>query len=95
MGVKFLIHFYCVLHATRGEGVQIACKFAYVINGRPLLQTSGLGPPSIGVLHKQKSNFGQKIYKGGMCWVTLNLVPIHLITYLSTVRSKMHFAYNE
>ena len=36
-GVKPALHFYCVLHAKRGEGVQIACKIAYVINGRPLL----------------------------------------------------------
>ena len=36
-GVKPSIHFYCVLHAKRGEGVQIACKIAYVINGRPVL----------------------------------------------------------
>ena len=34
--VKPPIHFYCVLHAKRGEGVQVACKIAYVINGRPL-----------------------------------------------------------
>ena len=27
-------HFHCVLHAKRG--VQIACKVAYVLNGRPL-----------------------------------------------------------
>ena len=36
-GVKFPIHFHCVLHAKRGEGVQIACKIAYVLNGRPLI----------------------------------------------------------
>ena len=34
-GVESPIHFYCVLHAKRGEGVQIACKIAYVLNGRP------------------------------------------------------------
>ena len=35
-GVKAPIHLYCVLHIKRGEGVQIACKIVYVINGRPL-----------------------------------------------------------
>ena len=35
-GVKSPIHFHCVLHAKRGEGPQIACKIAYVLNGRPL-----------------------------------------------------------
>ena len=35
-GVKSHIHFHCVLHAKRGEGVQITCKIAYVLNGRPL-----------------------------------------------------------
>ena len=34
-GVKPPIHVYCVLYVKRGEGVQIACKIAYVINGRP------------------------------------------------------------
>ena len=36
--VKSPIHFHCVLHMQkRGwEGVQIACKIAYVLNGRPL-----------------------------------------------------------
>ena len=34
-GSKPPIHFHCVLHAKRGGGVQIACKNAYVINGRP------------------------------------------------------------
>ena len=34
-GVARLIHFYYVLHAKRGEGVEIAYKFAYVIIGRP------------------------------------------------------------
>ena len=29
--------FHCVFHAKREEGVQIACKNAYVINGRPFL----------------------------------------------------------
>ena len=29
----------CVLHTKRGEGVQIACKIAYIINGKPLCQT--------------------------------------------------------
>ena len=28
-GVKSPINFYCVLHAKRGKGVQIACKIAY------------------------------------------------------------------
>ena len=37
-GVKSAIHFHCVLHAKRGEGVQIACKIAYVLNGKPLLE---------------------------------------------------------
>ena len=35
-GVKPPIHFFCVLHAKREEGVQIACQIAYVINGRPV-----------------------------------------------------------
>ena len=35
----FLIHFYCVLHAKKGGGVKIACKIAYVINGRPQTKT--------------------------------------------------------
>ena len=35
-GFKYPIHFHCVLHAKSGEGVQIACKIAYVLNGRPL-----------------------------------------------------------
>ena len=30
------IHFHCLLHAKREEGVQKACKTAYVLNGRPL-----------------------------------------------------------
>ena len=34
-GVKSPIHFHCVLHAKRGEGVQKACKIAYVLSGRP------------------------------------------------------------
>ena len=36
--VKSPIHFHCVLHAKKGggEGVQIAGKIAYVLNGRPL-----------------------------------------------------------
>ena len=38
--VKSPIHFYCVFHQKKkkvggGGGVQIACKNAYVINGRP------------------------------------------------------------
>ena len=37
-GVKPLIHFHCVLHAKRREGVQIACKKnAYILNGRPFI----------------------------------------------------------
>ena len=35
-GFKSPIHFHCVLHAKRGEGIQIACIIAYVLNGRPL-----------------------------------------------------------
>ena len=35
-GFKSPIHFYCVLHAKGGEGVKIAWKFAYVLNGSPL-----------------------------------------------------------
>ena len=35
-GVKYPIHFHCVLHAERVEGVQIECKIAYVLDGRPL-----------------------------------------------------------
>ena len=39
-GVKSPIHFHCVLHAEKkgrggGEGVQIPCKNAYVLKGRP------------------------------------------------------------
>ena len=34
-GIKSPIHFHCILHAKRGEGVQIACKIAYVLDGRP------------------------------------------------------------
>ena len=34
-GIKLPIHFHCVLHAKRGGWVQIACKIAYVLNGRP------------------------------------------------------------
>ena len=34
--VKPPIHFHCVLHAKRGW-VQIACKIACVLNGRPLM----------------------------------------------------------
>ena len=41
-GVKPPIHFYCVLHAKRGEGVQIACNIAYVINGRTHIHYIGL-----------------------------------------------------
>ena len=35
-GVKSPIHLHFVLCAKRGRGVQIACKIAYVLNGRPL-----------------------------------------------------------
>ena len=35
-GVKPPIHFYCVLHAKRGEEGPNSIKIAYVINGRPL-----------------------------------------------------------
>ena len=45
-GVKSPIHVHCVLLATTkkcvcvggggGGGVQIACKIAYILNGRPL-----------------------------------------------------------
>ena len=34
-GLRPPIHLHCVLHAKRGGGVQIACKTAYVLNGRP------------------------------------------------------------
>ena len=38
-----------------GEGVQIACKIAYVINGRPLTTISIiialLSPPPVGLPH--------------------------------------------
>ena len=38
-GVKPPIHVHCVFHAKRGgEGVQIACKIAYVLNGRPFVK---------------------------------------------------------
>ena len=36
-GCKSPLHFHCVLHAKRGEGVKIACEIAYILNGRPLL----------------------------------------------------------
>ena len=39
-GVKSPIHLHCVLHAKGGEGVQIAGKIAYVINGRPHISYS-------------------------------------------------------
>ena len=36
------IHFHCVSHAKRGgEGVQIACKIAYILNRRPLSKKIG------------------------------------------------------
>ena len=38
-GVKSSIHFHCTQHAKREEGVQIACKIAYVLNVRPLFIT--------------------------------------------------------
>ena len=41
--VKPSIQFYCALHAKRGERVQIACKTAYVINGRPLTRYGMVG----------------------------------------------------
>ena len=35
-GVKSPVHFHFLLHAKKGgEGVQIASKIAYVLNGRP------------------------------------------------------------
>ena len=35
-GIKSPIHFHCVLHAKQGGGgVQITCKIAYVLNGKP------------------------------------------------------------
>ena len=39
-GSSLPVPFHCALHAKRGEGVQIACKKAYVINGRPLVMCS-------------------------------------------------------
>ena len=39
VGVQALVDFYCVLHEEKmwgGGGVQIACKYVYVINGRLL-----------------------------------------------------------
>ena len=41
-GVKSPIHFHCVLHAKRGDGVQMAFISAYVLNGRP--PTERFGP---------------------------------------------------
>ena len=35
-GVKSPIHFHFFLHTIMGEGVQIVCKLAYVLNERPL-----------------------------------------------------------
>ena len=32
---KSPLHFYCILHAKMEEGIQIACKIVYVLNGRP------------------------------------------------------------
>ena len=46
-GVKSPIHFHGVLHVKRGEGAQIACKIAYVINGRPLVEGSFLRTGSL------------------------------------------------
>ena len=40
-GSKPPIHFHCLLHAKRGEGVRIACKNVYV-NGRPHDASSGV-----------------------------------------------------
>ena len=39
-GVKSPIHFHCALHAKKrwGGGVQIACKFAYVLYERPQIE---------------------------------------------------------
>ena len=39
--VSYNIYFHCVLHAKKGggEGVQITCKIAYVLNERPLRNT--------------------------------------------------------
>ena len=34
-GLKSPVHFHCILHAKRGEVVQIACKIAYILNGTP------------------------------------------------------------
>ena len=38
-GLKPPLHFHCVLHAKRGW-VQITCKIAYVLNGRPRIYIS-------------------------------------------------------
>ena len=35
-GVNSPIHFHCVLHTKGGKGVQVVCKIAYTLNGRPL-----------------------------------------------------------
>ena len=35
-GLKTHMHFNCVSHAKRGEEVQIECKSAFVIKGKPL-----------------------------------------------------------
>ena len=48
-GVKPPIHFYCVLHAKRMEGVQKACINEYVINGRPYSFSSILPDAAITV----------------------------------------------
>ena len=36
------IHFHCVLHAKGVGWVKIACKIAYVLNGRPLTDSSSI-----------------------------------------------------
>ena len=48
-----LIHVYCVLHAKRGGGeeVQIACKNAYIIYGRPLFFSLHFSETLIYMLH--------------------------------------------
>ena len=49
---KSSIHFHCILHAKRGEEVQISCTIAYVLNGRLLSQNLA---PAFWVLHLSTS----------------------------------------
>ena len=55
-GVNSPIHFYCVLHAKRGEGVQIAFKIVYVLNGRPYVRNNQTA--NKGKLHVKFRVFG-------------------------------------